>query len=133
MTIRKGQRMKNINQVIIAGNITADAKTPNQNVCTFSVAVNSSKKNGSEYVDYPNFINCVVFGAFGQTMAQYLKKGLKVMVQGQLHQERWQAEDGSNRSSVSVYVDNIEMAPKAKPTPAITSATLTQEYNPMFQ
>ena len=122
--------MKNINQVIIAGNITADAKTPNQNVCTFSVAVNSSKKEGNNYVDYPNFINCVVFGAFGQTMAQYLKKGLKVMVQGQLHQDRWQAEDGSNRSSVSVYVDNIEMAPKAKPTPSVVPG---QEYNPAFQ
>jgi single-strand DNA-binding protein len=105
--------MRNINNVVIAGNIVRDAEF--DRVCKFSVAVNSTTKDeDGDYVDYPNFIDCVVFGAFGASIGDKLTKGTKVTVQGSLHQSRWEDKDGNKRSKLEVWVDNIELAPRKR-------------------
>lgn len=100
--------MKNINKVFLAGNLIADAD--NDKVCKFCVASNvTAKDENGDWVDYPNFINCVAFGSFGDNIAEYLKKGTKVFVEGMLHQSRWEDKEGNKRSSLEVWVDNIEI------------------------
>lgn len=105
--------MRNINNVVLAGNIVRDAEF--DKVCKFSVAVNSTTRDeDGEYIDYPNFIDCVAFGAWGASIGEYLTKGTKVTVQGTLHQSRWEDKDGNKRSKIEVWVDNIELAPRKK-------------------
>lgn len=101
-----------INTVSISGYITADSKKNETNsgsaVLTFSVAVNELRKNSAgEWEDYPNFIDCAIFGKRAETFSQYLKKGTKVSVSGHLRQSRWE-KDGQKRSKINVVVDEIE-------------------------
>ena len=102
----------NINSVTISGNLVADCEKKNAGqtpLVTFVVAVNESKRTGENtWEDYPNFIECNLFGNRAKALADNLTKGTKVFVSGKLYQSRWQ-KDGVNMSKVSITVDRIEI------------------------
>lgn len=111
---------KNINTVVIAGRTTKDPEikvTPSGTaVLSLSLAVNDTKKNAQgEWEEIANFFDCVLFGERAERIAQYITKGSKLTVNGRLHQNRWQAQDGTNRSSVSIIVQDIELPPRSQP------------------
>ena len=109
-----------INKAFITGNLTRDPELRQTSngfpVLGFGVAVNDRRKNPatSEWEDYPNFIDCTMFGARAQAVAQYLSKGAKVAIEGKLRWSQWEADDGSRRSKVEVIVDEIEFSSGAK-------------------
>lgn len=111
---------KNINTVVIAGRATKDPEikvTPSgTTVLSFSLAVNDTKKNAQgEWEEIANFFDCVLFGERAERLAQYIPKGIKLTINGRLHQDRWQAQDGTNRSRVSIIVQDIELPPRTQP------------------
>ena len=111
---------KNINTVVIAGRTTKDPEikvTPSGTaVLSFSLAVNDTKKNAQgEWEDVVDFFDCKVFGKRAESLAQYIPKGSKLTINGRLHQDRWQAQDGTNRSRVSIIVQDIELPPRSQP------------------
>lgn len=111
---------KNINTVVLAGRTTKDPEikvTPSgTTVLSFSLAVNDTKKNAQgEWEEIANFFDCVLFGERAERIAQYIIKGSKLTVNGRLHQNRWQAQDGTNRSSVSIIVQDLELPPRSQP------------------
>ena len=101
----------------------------------FGVAVNDRRKNQQtgEWEDYPNFIDCTMFGARAESLSRYLSKGTKVSVEGKLRWSQWERE-GQKRSKLEVIVDELEFmssrnsdsssygggyaAPAAAPAPA---------------
>lgn len=103
-----------INKATITGNITRDPELRQTqggtSVLTIGVAVNDRRKNQQtgEWEDYPNFVDCTVFGNRATGVAPHLEKGMKVAIEGKLNQSRWQAEDGTNRSKIEIIVDEIE-------------------------
>lgn len=103
-----------INKATITGNITRDPELRQTqggtSVLTIGVAVNDRRKNQQtgEWEDYPNFIDCTIFGNRATGVAPHLEKGMKVAIEGKLSQSRWQAEDGTNRSKIEIIVDEIE-------------------------
>ena len=105
--------MANINRVAISGNLTRDpdmrSTAGGTTVMGFSVAVNDRRRNAQtgEYEDVPNFIDCSMFGARAEGLAPYLKKGMKVAVEGKLRYSAWE-RDGQRRSKLEVIVDEIE-------------------------
>lgn len=107
-----------INKATITGNITRDPELRQTqggtSVLTIGVAVNDRRKNQQtgEWEDYPNFIDCTIFGNRATGVAPYLEKGMKVAIEGKLNQSRWQAEDGTNRSKIEIIVDEIEFMAK---------------------
>ena len=109
--------MNGLNSVTIGGNLTRDAElryTPSGTaVLSFGVAVNESRKNQQtgEWDDYPNFIDCVMFGKRAESVSDYLRKGVFVAIMGKLHQSRWE-KDGQNRSKIEVMADNIHFESK---------------------
>ena len=108
---------KNINTVVIAGRTTKDPEikvTPSGTaVLSLSLAVNDTKKNAQgEWEDVVDFFDCKVFGKRAESLAQYIPKGSKLTINGRLHQDRWQAQDGTNRSSVSIIVQDLELPPR---------------------
>lgn len=102
--------MASINTVAISGNLVADCtkgKAGDTPVINFVIAVDERRKdNGGKWESYPNYIECALFGARAKALADALAKGVKVYVQGKLHQSRWE-KDGQNRSKVTVTVDEI--------------------------
>ena len=96
-----------INTVCITGNVTADCEkfaageTP---AISFAIAVNEYSKD-KEFV---NFFDCVMFGNRAKGIAPFIVKGAKVSISGRLRQDRWQAEDGTNRSRIRIIVSDID-------------------------
>lgn len=103
-----------INKATVTGNITRDPELRQTqggtSVLTIGVAVNDRRKNQQtgEWEDYPNFIDCTIFGNRATGVAPHLEKGMKVAIEGKLNQSRWQADDGTNRSKIEIIVDEIE-------------------------
>lgn len=106
-----------INRVCISGNLTRDPEMRSTaggtSVMSFGVAVNERRKNNrtGEWEDYPNFVDCTLFGKRAEALGQYLTKGTKVAVEGRLHYSSWE-KDGQKRSKLGVIVDEIELMSK---------------------
>lgn len=118
-----------INRVIASGNLTRDPElrktAGGMAVMGFGIAVNDRRKNqNGEWEDYPNFIDCTMFGTRAEAVSRYLDKGCKVAVEGKLRWSQWE-KNGEKRSKIEVIVDEIELmsrsgnsAPSAAPAPA---------------
>lgn len=102
-----------INRVVMSGCLTRDpelrATQGGTQVLSLGVAVNDRRKNPrtGECEDYPNFVDCVMFGSRAEAVAQYLSKGTKVAIEGKLRYSAWE-RDGQKRSKLEVVVDEIE-------------------------
>lgn len=124
-----------VNSVSITGNLTRDpelkATAGGTGVLSMGVAVNERRKDPAtgEWCDYPNYVDCVVFGNRAEALARILAKGSKVAVHGRLRQDRWQDQDGRNRSRIEVVADEVDLmqrsgeARAASPSPAPAQAT----------
>lgn len=105
--------MKNINVVVLTGNLTRDPELRSlpsgTSVCEMGVAVNESFKNGStgEWEERANFFDVTVWGAQGENCAKYLSKGRGVAIHGRLRWESWE-KDGQKRSKVKVIADQVQ-------------------------
>lgn len=103
-----------INRVNISGNLTRDpdlrATASGMQVLGFGVAVNDRRKNPStgQWEDYPNFVDCTMFGNRAESMGRILRKGMKVAIEGKLRYSSWE-KDGQRRSKLEVIVDEIEL------------------------
>ena len=103
-----------INRVCISGNLTRDPELRSTaggtSVMGFGVAVNERRKNQrtGEWEDYPNFVDCTMFGTRAEALEQYLSKGTKVAVEGRLHYSSWE-KDGQKRSKLGVIVEEVEL------------------------
>ena len=102
-----------INRVNISGNLTRDpelrATAGGTQVLSFGVAVNDRRKNPQtgDWEDYPNFVDCTMFGTRAEAVSRYLSKGTKVAIEGKLRYSSWD-KDGQRRSKLEVVVDEIE-------------------------
>lgn len=102
-----------INRVNISGNLTRDpelrATAGGTQVLSFGVAVNDRRKNPQtgDWEDYPNFVDCTMFGTRAEAVSRYLSKGTKVAIEGKLRYSSWE-RDGQRRSKLEVIVDDIE-------------------------
>lgn len=102
-----------INRVVISGNLTRDAElrstASGMPVLGFGVAVNDRRKNPQtgDWEDYPNFIDCTMFGTRAERIKQYLVKGTKVSIEGKLRWSQWE-RDGQKRSKIEVICDELE-------------------------
>lgn len=102
-----------INRVNITGNLTRDpelrATQGGTQVLHLGVAVNDRRRNPQtgNWEDYPNFIDCVMFGTRAEAIQRYLSKGTKVAIEGRLRYSSWE-RDGQKRSKIEVVIDEIE-------------------------
>lgn len=103
-----------INRVILSGNLTRTPElrsTANgSSVLGFGIAVNDRRKNPQtgEWEDFPNFIDCTVFGPRAEGLSHCLDKGSKISLEGKLRWSQWERE-GQRRSKLEVIVDEIEL------------------------
>lgn len=101
-----------INRVCLTGNITRDpeirATMSGTQVLHFGIASNASRKNGQtgQWEEYPNFIDCTMFGARAEALSRILAKGMKVAITGELRYSSWE-RDGQHRSKLEVVADQV--------------------------
>jgi len=106
--------MASFNKVILLGNLTRDPElryTPQgAAVCEFALALNyvyTNKQTGQK-VEEVSFIDLVAWGKTGETIAEYMKKGRQILIEGRLKQDRWEAQDGKKMSKVRVTVESFQ-------------------------
>lgn len=109
-----------INQVLISGNLCRDAEIRETSgghaIVSFTMAVNDRRKNpqSGEWEDYPNYVDCTMFGAYAKAIHERLTKGSKVCLHGKLRWSQWEARDGSGkRQKLEVIGENIELMSKS--------------------
>lgn len=96
-----------INKIFLVGNITRDPekrKAGETPVLAFGIAVNEYRKEQQ----YTNFFDVTVFGNQAKNLADLLKKGDKVAIEGKLHYASWE-KDGQKRSKVDITADRVEL------------------------
>jgi len=104
----------NINRVVLVGNLTRDPEMKHlpsgTALCSLRIAVNTRRKDESgQWADKPNYFDVSVWGAQGESCAQYLAKGRPVAIDGRLEWREWEASDGSGkRQAVEIVADNVQ-------------------------
>lgn len=94
-----------INECILTGNLGGDPEifysSEGNPVASFNLAFQSTKKKTS-------WIKVVAFQKLADIVSQYLHKGARIAVVGILDQNKWETDDGQNRSTFQVIANNIE-------------------------
>ena len=104
--------MSDLNRIMLIGRLTKEPelkKTPNGTaVCSFSIANNKTWKKDGEKKEEVSFFNCVGWAKTGEIIAQYVKKGQRIAIDGRLQQRSWQTDAGEKRYAVEIVVDNFQ-------------------------
>lgn len=107
-----------MNQLTIIGNLTKDPELrttqAGKTVCSFTVAVNRRQKdqNGQNIADY---FQVSAWNQLGQNCQQYLAKGRKVAVVGQVSVHTYQGNDGKTYAQMDVMANEVEfLTPKSE-------------------
>src|SRR3989344_929670 len=106
-----------LNKAFIFGNLTRDpelrALPSGMNVCSFGVATNRVfKDRDGKKQEQTDFHNIVVFGRQADTVAQYLKKGSSVFVEGRMQTRSWDGKDGEKKYRTEIVADRVQFGPR---------------------
>jgi single-strand DNA-binding protein len=105
--------MSSFNRVILMGNLTRDPELryipSGTAVCEFGLAVNRTwKDKDGNSKDEVSFFDCVAWARTAEVIAEHMKKGRPILIEGYLKQETWQDKNGGgNRSKVKIIVDRF--------------------------
>ncbi len=106
---------RGINKVILVGNLGNDPDvryTANgAAVSNISVATSESwkDKETGEQQERTEWHRVVFFGRLAEIVAEYLKKGSQVYVEGRLQTRKWQDKDGNDRYTTEIVANEMQM------------------------
>lgn len=105
--------MLEFNRVFLVGNLTHDPETrylpSGIAVCKLRIAANrrfQDTKTG-ERREEVLYINVEAWGKSAELCQSYLQKGRRVLVEGGLRMNAYQAKDGTNRSEILIRADRV--------------------------
>lgn len=109
--------MRNINKVILIGNLTRDAEMKStingQHITTFGIATNRSwMTKDFRKQESAEFHEVVCWGRLAEFAQQNLKKGKLVYIQGFLKTRSWDDEGGVKRFRTEIVVEDLIMLDK---------------------
>lgn len=109
---------RSLNKVQLIGNLTRDPElryTPNGNaVCSFSIATNRNWTTDSgEKREEVDFHRIIAWNKLGELCSQFLVKGRKVYVEGRLTTRTWTGQDGAQKSTTEVIINDMILLDKA--------------------
>ncbi|MBZ9967739.1 single-stranded DNA-binding protein [Mesorhizobium sp. BR1-1-2] len=103
-----------VNKVILVGNLGADPEIRRLNsgepVVNIRIATSESwrDKNSGERKEKTEWHNVVIFNeGIAKVAEQYLKKGMKVYVEGQLQTRKWQDQTGADKYTTEVVLQRF--------------------------
>lgn len=108
-----------LNKALVIGNITRDPEMRSLpsgiKVTTFSVATNRVWKDASgAKKESTDFHNIVVFGRQAETVAQYMKKGSNILVEGRMQTRSWDDKtSGQKKYRTEIVADRIQFGNRA--------------------
>ncbi len=112
--------MASFNRVILMGNLTRDpdlrtAGASGLKVATFGLAVNDTYRDrAGNAIERPVFVDVDVWDKQADTVAQYLRKGRCVLVEGRLQMDTWE-KDGQRRTKLKIRASAVKFMPQPAP------------------
>lgn len=103
-----------LNKVFLYGNLTRDpelkALPSGGQVANFGLATNRTFKDKSgAKQETTEFHNIVAFGRTAEVIAQYVKKGRPIFVEGRITTRSWEGkEDGKKQYRTEIIVENFQ-------------------------
>lgn len=101
-----------MNKAILMGRLGRDPEVKSTQaggaVCSVSVATNEREKQGQEWVEVTEWHAVVAFGRTAELMAERLKKGDPVLVDGRMKTRRWTGKDGVEKMRTEVVADRVQ-------------------------
>ena len=102
-----------LNKCMIIGNLGRDPEmryTPSgQAVTQFSVATNRNYRDPQgEWQSETEWFRVVVWGDQGERVAEYLRKGHKVYVEGRLQTRQWEDQSGNKRYTTELIANRVQ-------------------------
>src|SRR3989338_1889390 len=108
-----------LNKAMIIGNLTRDPELRSLpsgiKVCSFSVATNRvCKDKNCARQEGTDFHNVVVFGRSAETVAQYMKKGSSILVEGRIQTRSWEdKQSGEKKYRTEIVAERTQFGPRA--------------------
>lgn len=106
--------MASLNRVYLMGNLTKDPEVKylpdGTAVADMRLAVSERYRSRSsgEQVERTVFVDINVWRAQAESCGKYLSKGSPILVEGRLHLDEWEAQDGSKRSRLRVRAQRVQ-------------------------
>ena len=103
-----------VNKAIIVGNLGADPEIrqtqDGRKIANFSVATSESwkDKNTGERKERTQWHRIVIFSeGLAKVAEQYLRKGSKVYIEGQIQTRKWQDQSGQDRYTTEIVLNGF--------------------------
>lgn len=106
---------KGINKVILIGNLGTDPETRHTTsgdaVTNIRIATSDTwkDKQTGEQKERTEWHTVVFWRRLAEIAGEYLHKGSRVYIEGQLRTRKWQAQDGSDRYSTEIVAKEMQM------------------------
>src|SRR5690606_16946191 len=131
--------MSDLNRVMLIGRLGADPEQrhmPNgRAVVNIRVATSETWKdrNSGEWLERTEWHSIVAFDKLAEIIAEYLRKGSQVFIEGKLQTRKWQDKEGKDRYTTEIIAQSMQMlggrqggerparqerAPASEPAPA---------------
>ncbi len=100
-----------MNNIVLAGRLTKapELKATNSgvDVLPFTIAVNRAYAKSNDEVT-ADFIPCIAWRKTATFISKYFNKGDGIVIKGRLETRKWVDNNGNNRVSYEVMVENTE-------------------------
>jgi single-strand DNA-binding protein len=94
-----------MNQVFLTGNLGADPEikfsSAGDPIATFNLAFRLSKER-------TGWIKIAAFGKTAEVAETYLHKGAKILLSATIDHNKWETEDGQQKSTIQLIANRIE-------------------------
>lgn len=111
-----------MNKVMLIGNVGAEpeVKYIDQGVCVASLRLATTERgyklqNGTEVPDRTEWHNVVLWRRLAEIVENYVHKGDKLFVEGQIHSRSYEDRNGIRHNVTEIWAESLEMlTPKTK-------------------
>ena len=133
----------NYNKVILVGRVVKEPQTlmlpSGSQVSNLVIAYNRRYKVGEqEWKEETHFFEVKVYGKLAENVIPQIEKGDLILVEGRLHQDRWEdKETGKTRSKVRIVALTLKVLAKSQKGQVrekpITSAENLEDFTESFE
>ena len=101
-----------MNKVILLGNV-GNMPTEIKNGSRFSLATSKKQKTiTGGYENKTTWHNILIFGKINEHLSQYIKKGIKIMVEGEISNLEYIDKNGEKKLTSSIIASHIYFCEK---------------------
>lgn len=102
----------NFNKILLGGNLTRNPEiryAPSGTaIANFGIAINRNWTSDGEKKTEVCFVDIVAFAKRAEAIADFVKKGDPIFIEGRLKFEQWETKDGQKRNALKVVVENFQ-------------------------